>query len=160
VNQQDVSVWYVAFVSKLLLISFSGPFTNSCHGAWGIQYWMFTTLWAWLWCRRNIVDAADYCGISGVVSRGSWRLTGHQLHSPLDHVHSFLHICLVVLQYRVQRVVLPECFCVLSVRRRRQGCGKTCCRFSITRQGACETGGIFRCQPGRPLHSSEGPHRN
>ena len=25
-----------------------------------------------------------------VVSRGSWWLTGHQLHTPLDHVHAFL----------------------------------------------------------------------
>ena len=45
-----------------------------------------------------------------VVSRGSWRLTGHQLHSPLDHVQTFLHVCLVVLQYREQRVVQTEYF--------------------------------------------------
>jgi len=49
---------------------------------------------------------------------------------------------------------------VLSVRRRRQGCGKMCCRLSVTGQGACETGGQFRQQSGRPLRNSEGPHRN
>jgi hypothetical protein len=30
-----------------------------------------------------------------VVSRGSWRLTGHPLHSPLDHMQTFLHVCFV-----------------------------------------------------------------
>ena len=33
-----------------------------------------------------------------VVSRGSWRLTGHQLYSPLDHVYAFLLVGLVCLQ--------------------------------------------------------------
>ena len=50
-----------------------------------------------------------------VVSRGSWRLTGHQLYSPLDHVHAFLHVCLVFLQYWKQRVFVTRVFFVSSL---------------------------------------------
>ena len=36
--------------------------------------------------------------VCNVVSRGSWRLTGHQFYTPLDHVHAFLLVGLVCLQ--------------------------------------------------------------
>jgi len=59
-----------------------------------------------------IVITDGDCGCS-LVSRGSWRLTGHQLHSPLDHVHAFLHVCLVFVQYWEQRVFILTGVCFL-----------------------------------------------
>jgi len=48
----------------------------------------------------------------------------------------------------------PSIFCVLSARRRRQGCGKICRRFSITGQVAWETGGTLST-PARPTTSEQ-----
>ena len=47
-----------------------------------------------------------------VISRGSWRLTGHQLHSPFDHMQTFLRVCFVFVRYWEQRVFVTRVFFV------------------------------------------------
>ena len=43
-------------MSKLLLISFSGPYTNSCQDAWGVQY---------SFCVRTVEDE----GLTGEICK-------------------------------------------------------------------------------------------
>ena len=48
-----------------------------------------------LFRNRGYLVTKESPVVTSVVSRGSWRLTGHPLHSPLDHVQTFMHICFV-----------------------------------------------------------------
>ena len=65
---------------------------------------MFTALLAWLFSRRNTVDAADYCGMSGVER-------GRQWCSMSCHIMS-VHVCIEgSVSSFLSHYVTSICFC-------------------------------------------------
>ena len=96
-----------------------------------------------------------------VVSRGSWRLTGHPLHSTLT---IYRHSCTFVSSSHNignRGFLYPSAFLYgVCKETTAGGAGKICSRFSITGQGAVAyRGGVWGCS-NPPPRNSEGPPKS